>query len=133
MARGVQHDESTKAAVMAALLTGQSASVVASEYRIPLGTVKAWAVEVRRENGVDAVSDRRERIGALLVDYIEAALVALRAQAEQFSDKTWLARQPASEVAVLHGVIADKTIRILEALAVDESADISGVHPPGES
>ena len=59
----------------------------------------------------------RERIGALIVDYLEQALETLSAQARTFADESWLRKQDASELAVLHGVLADKTIRILEALA----------------
>lgn len=129
-----QHSVETKAAVMAALLAGQSVASVAREYRIKEGTVKAWYASLKRSSQSPVAEDKRQRIGELLVTYLDAALRALTAQVDQFSDKTWLARQPASEVAVLHGVIADKTIRILEALAVDgEAADVSGVHPSGSA
>jgi transposase-like protein len=37
-----RYDESTKAAVMGALLAGQSISSVAREYQIPKGTVSEW-------------------------------------------------------------------------------------------
>jgi hypothetical protein len=44
-----------------------------------------------------------------------AGLETLEAQARAFRDPAYLARQPAGELAVLHGVLADKLIRILSA------------------
>lgn len=111
---------------MAALMTGQSVSSLAREYHIPKGTVSGWkekAFEVA--GGVATVatpSDPKKDavksdIGALLLDYLQAALRTLKSQVEVFGDREWLKKQPASEVAVLHGVIADKTVRLLEGIA----------------
>ncbi|MCB9172334.1 MAG: hypothetical protein H6637_05360 [Ardenticatenales bacterium] len=102
---------------MAALLTGQSVSSVAKEYAIPRGTVAGWSAKVN-DAGVSAVSNtKKEEIGDLLIAYLRASLAALKVQVEHFSDKAWLTRQTASDLAVLHGVQTDKAIRLLEALA----------------
>lgn len=119
------YSEETKAAVMAALLAGQSVSQVAAEYKIPEGTIWAWTHRELngKSNGYDAslasaASQKKQRIAELILEYLEALFVALKNQAELFGDnKNWLSKQAASEVAVLHGVLADKGIRILEALA----------------
>lgn len=113
------YSDETKAAVMAALLAGQSISAVAREYGLPKGTVGGWKQQALREAQPTAsqAAAKRERIGGLIVDYLEQALETLRAQARTFADESWLRKQDASELAVLHGVLADKTIRILEALA----------------
>ena len=116
----MRHSNETRAAVVAALLTGQSISNVASEYKIPEGTVKGWSA---RLNGSKLVEpQKKEEIGELLIEYLRANLETLRLQAEMFSDKKWLAKQTASEAAVLHGVMTDKAIKLLEALSrsVDE-------------
>lgn len=115
---------------MAALLTGQSVSSLAREYKIPKGTISGW--KERAHNVVAGVAtvatpdDPKKNppkgdIGALLLDYLQAALRTLKSQVEVFGDREWLKKQPASEVAVLHGVIADKTVRLLEGIA--ESAE----------
>lgn len=124
MAKRVYSDE-TKAAVMAALLAGQSVSLIAKEYEIPEGTVKSWSSRGVNGNGHAVATDaldatQKSRIGKLILDYLETLMVTLKNQAEVFSDKTWLSKQAASEVAVLHGVLADKGIRLLEALASEE-------------
>jgi transposase-like protein len=115
------YSEETKAAVLAALLTGQAISKVAEEYNIPEGTIKGW--KSRQANGnpvVKVVEEKKERIGELLIEYIALSLETLQKQVVTFGDKKWLKEQEASQVAVLHGVIADKTIRLLEALSGPE-------------
>jgi transposase-like protein len=116
-----EYDAETKAAVMAALLTGQSISYVAKEYSIPEGTIACWSANMRRGTGQSVAYEKRERLGELLVDYLETSLQTLRAQVKFFADEAWLRKQPASELAVLHGVCADKAIRLLEALGKDEA------------
>lgn len=123
MARDSYSDE-LRAAVMAALMTGQSVSSVAREYKVPKGTVSSW--KNRSHDLVIAATvadpksaDVKNGIGVLLLDYLQAALRTLRVQVEVFGDRDWLRKQPASEVAVLHGVITDKTIRLLESIADD--------------
>lgn len=97
---------------MAALLAGQSVHAVADEYQIPRGTVKFWRSQVR-PGPVDP--QKQSEIADLLVDYLRANLAALKAQAEKFADPKWLGRQHASELGVLHGIMTDKAIRLLEA------------------
>ncbi len=115
------YSEELKAAVMSALLTGQSTFAVATEYRIPEGTVKAWkSKQLNGDSVATVVTEKKERIGELLISYVATSLETLQIQVKTFADKDWLQKQTASEVAVLHGVIADKTIRLLEALAGPE-------------
>lgn len=110
-----EYDEATKAAVMAALLAGQSVSVVASEYKIPLGTVKRWSASAK-EMLEPVRSAKKERIGELVLDNLEASLLFTKSMADVLNDEKWLKKQRASEIAVLYGVVQDKTYRVLEAL-----------------
>lgn len=111
-----EYSEDTKAAVMAALLSGQSISSVAKEYQIPKGTVSSW-MNRKAKPLAQNVTQKTERIGELLIGYLQSNLEALSAQAEQFKDREWLKKQTASDAAVLHGVMTDKAIRLLEALS----------------
>lgn len=120
MAERATYDEATKAAVMAALLTGQSINHVVKEYKIPRGTVASWSRNLARNHTVS--SEKRERIGELIIDNVEAELETLIAMQNVFTDEKWLRRQRASELAVLYGVIKDKNMRVLEALP-DNSDD----------
>ena len=101
---------------MAALLAGQSVSGISRDYKLPKSTVSRW------KNGtVPLDGTQKKEIGDLLIEYLRANLVTLKEQAIMFRDKKWLAKQTASEAAVLHGVMTDKAIRLLEALS--KSAD----------
>jgi len=113
MARREYSDE-IKAQVMAALLAGQSVNEVAKTYRIPVGTVKSWRRNSREFHPVDP--QKGQEIGELVLAYLRENLITLRAQVEHFRDPKWLSRQDASELAVLHGVVTDKAIRLLEAI-----------------
>jgi len=122
-----KYDDDTKAAVMAALLQGQSVTSVSKEYDIPKGTVSGW-----KSKAEDAAGDSLEQmptqkrdseVGKLLIQYLQTNLDALQEQAEQFSDREWLQKQSAAEVATLHGVMTDKAVRLLEALSANEQTD----------
>lgn len=115
------YSEETKAAVMAALLSGQSLNAVARQYDIPKGTINGWK---RRAEGIPQVGspEQQKEIGELLLDYLRASLATLKKQVEFFSDPQWLKEQSASELAVLHGVATDKAIRLLEALGRGEES-----------
>lgn len=110
-----QYSNEQRATVMAALLTGQSISQVAREYKMPRGTVSRWAGELDRPKNHD--EPQKKEIGDLLLGYVAESIKTLTAQVKAVGDAEWVKKQPASEIAVLHGVIADKTIRLLEALA----------------
>jgi hypothetical protein len=114
MAAKREYSEATKAAVMGALLTGQSAAAVAAAYKVPASTVRNWKREASLDSGVTA--SQKERIGHLIIDNLEAALETTRVMLSAFADKDWIRKQDASEVAVLYGVIQDKVFRVLEAL-----------------
>ena len=109
-----EYSEATKAAVMAALLTGQSAAAVAKEYKLPASTVRNWKREASLDSGIPA--SQKERIGHLIIDNLETALETSRTMLRVFANEDWLRKQTASESAVLYGVIQDKVFRVLEAL-----------------
>lgn len=115
MARGKAHAPETKAAVMAALLTGQSIHEVARSYRVPVTTVREWQ---RHLGTADEVvrSEKTAGLGDLLADYLRESLTTLAVQVRVFRDEDWLRKQDASDLAVLHGVSVDKAVRLLEAL-----------------
>ncbi len=116
------YSEETKAAVMAALLSGQSVNQVAAQYQLPKGTVSSWRAraEVRPQVASDA---QQKEMGELLLDYLRETLTTLKEQAVHFRNLEWLEKQSASELAVLHGVQTDKAIRLLEALTKDSGAE----------
>ncbi len=67
---------------------------------------------------------KKKKKGVLLLAYLAVTLETLSRQAAFFADEGWLRVQDASTVAVLCGVLADKAVRLLEALA--PGADAAG-------
>lgn len=119
-----EYSEHVKAQALAALLAGQTPSQVAATFGIPVGTLKSWKSRQQNGAGVATVAtEKKERIGDLLLEYLEEGLTTLREQVKVFRDADWLKQQSASELAVLHGVIADKQIRLLEALAEPDAPE----------
>lgn len=111
-----KYTNETKSAVLAALLTGQAASFVAKEYNIPESTIKDWGAKAKAGGYSTDNPSQKKDIGDLLVEYLRANIEALRKQAEVFGEPDYLRKNSAENLAVLHGVMADKAVRLLEAL-----------------
>ena len=119
-----EYSDEVKAAALAALASGESAAVVAVRLALPVGTVRGWKYRLLTGGSTGAVSAGvRDRIGELVLQYLSESLRALREQAKVFGDPEWIGRQPAGDIAILHGVMCDKSIRILEALEGPEPDD----------
>ena len=111
------HSEEKRAAVLAALLAGQSVGEIAESYQIPERTVWRW----REAKLAEIVREKKERISEKLLTYLDGLFETLIAQQKVFRDETYLKEQSAAEVATLHGVLCDKGFRILEALTRTET------------
>ena len=110
--RGKAHSEEVRAQVMAALLAGQGVSEVAKEYSIDPSLIRRW----RREQLPDITREKRERIGALVLLYLEKNVECLVSQLEVAGNAQYLKKQSAAEFATLHGIIADKGFSVLSAI-----------------
>lgn len=62
MAERATHDDATKAAVLAALLTGQSVTEVAKEYKINPATVRSWKSRQRLSGRLDPSPEVRAAV-----------------------------------------------------------------------
>lgn len=113
--RGKKHDQDIQSQVMASLLAGQGVSEIAAEYKLPESTVREWRSTLTPEQVAELRAKKGERIESLLFNYLTQILATLEAQAKVASEREYILEQPAGELAVLHGVMADKGIRLLEA------------------
>ena len=113
-----EYSEQVKAQALAALLAGQAAAHVSSLFGIPVGTLHSWRSRQKHgESLASLASEKRERVGLLLLDYLVTTLETLKVQQGVFADPDWLRKQTADDVAILHGVSVDKVVRLLEGLA----------------
>jgi len=104
--------EDVKARALAMLMTGTHITEVSRILRVGEATLKKW----RDEEAHLVTLEQQGKIGDLIISYIRQSFETLIKQSEFFSNETWLLKQKASDVAVLHGVIADKMHRLLEAM-----------------
>ncbi len=114
--KGKQKDDHTRAAVLAALLAGQRVSEVASEFKLPHSTVSRWKKSLSPDKLDEVGRKKEEDFNGLIGAYLKETLTTLRAQTKFFRNETWLKKQTATELAVLHGVQADKAFSLLEAI-----------------
>jgi predicted transcriptional regulator len=113
--RGKPHKDETKAQVVAALLLGAGVMEIAQELGIPHSTVSTYKAEIPAAKLDDLRRKKGERLDELVYEYMVTSLQSLRKQAEVASDARYIQRQRAPELATLHGVMADKLLRLLEA------------------
>lgn len=110
-----KYDDGTRGAALAALLAGNTPRRVAEEHGIPLNTVKSWRRRLKR--GEIAILHPKKGNDGLMYSYIESVLRSLIAQSSVVQDRQWIHRQSAGGVALLYGVVFDRTIRSLELLS----------------
>lgn len=115
MPSGKPYDPHVKARAMAALKAGQSVPEVARATGVPVSTLRKWKQELKRENLIES-PEKKAELGELVADYLTEILTTLTAQSRFARDEDWLRKQNAADVAILHGVLNDKAIRILAAL-----------------
>jgi hypothetical protein len=120
--RGKAHTDDTKAKVIAALLLGAGVMEIAREMSIPHRTVSNYKAEIPDDKLAELGRKKGEQLDEMVFDYLKTNLKALQVQAELASDTEYLQKQPAGELATLHGVMADKTVRLLEAVSRASSA-----------
>jgi transposase-like protein len=100
---------------MAALLAGQGITEVATQYNLDVSIVSRWRSAMPDEQLQVVAIKKSHDIEVLLFKYLTQTLITLDEQAKVVSEREYIIKQPAGELAVLHGVMADKAIRLLEA------------------
>ena len=113
--RGKKHSDEVRAQVMAALLAGQGVMEVASQYNLDASVVSRWKNTLPSEQLQVIASKKGVRIEQLLFEYLTETLITLKKQTILVRESSYVTKQPAGELAVLHGVMADKAVRLLEA------------------
>lgn len=112
--RGRAHQDDVKARVIAALLAGAGVVEIARELELPHNTVSDYKKQIPQTKLDELRQKKGERLDDLVYDYLVQNLETLRAQSVAVSDVAYIQKQPAGELATLHGVMADKTVRLLE-------------------
>lgn len=123
-----QKSDDVRAAIIAALLAGQRVTEVAKQFHLSKATVSRLKKTIEPGDLKQLETKRGEDFTGMIGDYLKETLITLSAQQKFFRNESWLSKQNAAEVAVLHGVSADKAFSLLEAL---ERANETGSETPG--
>jgi len=124
--RGKRIPDHTREVVIAALLTGQGITEVAQQYKLPKSSVSRIKKEIDVELLEQVGTKKNFDFNGAIIDFLKENLETLTAIARETRRPEYIKDQPASEVATLYGVIADKSFRIISALepAEPNPADI---------
>lgn len=117
------HDLATRKAALADLAAGEGVAATARKFGVDEATVRRWrdqAFGSKAPHATALTPARQADLGEEVFGYLEDCLTTLRHQLVVFGDAAWLKKQNAHDAAILHGVIADKTVRLLAALRSDD-------------
>ncbi len=95
------------------LMLGASVQEVSDKLDVPKQSVSRWRELLPAEVGRGGT--KKEVIEDLFGQYLEKSLRATLAQLEVISDPDWIRTQNAADLATLHGVVFDKSVRVFDA------------------
>lgn len=112
--KGAKHHTSQIVAqALALLVLGSSVAEVSEKLQIPSRTISEWKALLPEQ--VAEGRPKKELIEDLFGQYLEKSLLAILAQLDVISDPNWIRSQTAGELATLHGVVFDKSVRVFDA------------------
>lgn len=110
------------AAIMAALLEGQGVNAIARTHDVSAGYVSRLKKNLDPAKVAQAAARKDDDLHDLVFDVLRTGLLAQSVIVTAASDPVYIRQQNAADVAVLYGVISDKSVRLLEACAGDPEA-----------
>src|SRR5688572_606287 len=113
--RGKKLDEDLQAKVIASLMAGSTVTEVAKALDLPHTTVSEYRKTIPEDVFVEIRRKKGERLDDLVYQCLIRNLETMAQQSEIVSEREYVIKQPAGELATLYGVMADKTIRLLAA------------------
>jgi len=125
MPKGKPHTAKKKGAAIACLLTGDSVSEVAAKHGLDKSVVSRWKARIPAGELQQVATKKDGRLNDVVFDCVEANLESLTAQAKAASDPEYLRKQSAKDLAMLHGVMFDKSFRILESVETQINGALS--------
>lgn len=103
--------EALSAAVVAALMLGQPAAIIAQRFGLAVTTVKNWEAAYDISNPLK----RRDSLSEMLMVFVEQELASLMSISIATSDEDWIKSQKASDLSQLVGVKQDRIMAVLAA------------------
>lgn len=108
------HEPECKAAAVADLAGGMTTTKVAKKHKVPIATVVRWHSEMSTNGSIVPSEARRERFETALLNFFEATMGMLTAQAELLSDEEYIRKQPADDIIRHTEFISSQSSRFVE-------------------
>lgn len=129
------HTPETKAAAQVDLAKGETIRSVATKYKISSHTAKQWADEMKAcpNQSPVTVDARKDRYESALLNFAEAALGMLTAQAELLSEKEYIRNSKTEDVLKHTEFLADRLksfIRLTQGLPERDSRPTGAERAP---
>lgn len=124
--KGRQHSEQVRAQVIAALLAGQGVTEVATQYNLAKSVVSRLKASLSDGEMEQVGTQKRLSLATLIENLLRMSLETATRLAHNSQDEQWFYKQNAADVAILFGVITDKSIKIVEAA---ENASLNQILP----
>lgn len=119
-----EYDVQTKATALAAVATGESLNSVARRTGIPKTTLIRWRDAAGLPKADQTGLEKKQELGEQLFGYVQESITTLEFLVKFSRNQAWLEKQSADQVAVLFGVLADKTVRVLGALQPNSDSGV---------
>jgi transposase-like protein len=103
-----------KARALADFMRGMGVREVARKYTVSPETAGKWHAQFTVQT--QTTPEQKQDMGDLLLDSTRQAVSGLTAIAQLIQRPTWLEKQDAQGIAILYGVLHDKTVRLLAAV-----------------
>lgn len=117
----MNHSVETRAAAVAAVLAGESLASVSRRTGIARSTLVKWRSSVLGDTPVIS-QQKKEAIGEQLYALLEDSITYLRFEVRATQDEAWIRSQSADALAIYHGVVFDKAVRLAAALRPPDAA-----------
>lgn len=115
-----------KAKVLAAVATGQSVNSASKEFGVSRAAIMDWQRETGLSRPTDVAQQKRIEIGEQLVGYLQESITTLEFLVRCVRDEKWIKKHSPNDVAILYGVLTDKSVRLLAALQSPPATDDGG-------
>lgn len=124
--RGRKHSNEVRGQVVADLLSGLGVTKVATKYSLDISVVSRIKSSLSDGELQEVATIKRLSLAELIENLLRTSLGAATRLAEQCGDEEWRRKQNAADLAILYGVITDKSIKIVEAA---ENASLNQILP----
>lgn len=109
-------EEDIKNDVIAMIVAGEKPADIVRATGVSFATVTRYKQSLPQEVWDKLSEEKYLRLQDKITDHLESSLDAMSGILQQFDDESWRSTQDAQGLATAYGIIADKSVRIIEGI-----------------